>query len=195
MRYVVGMAIAFAVAAAAPAYADTYDSAMNLKLTMGAQKAPSATLLDKKLTSEIENKDLVGTLEVNDLAMLAGAGAGGTSPIVAALVAFIVGLGIGHLIAGDPGWWTWLLIDLIMWVVYVVLWVVAAASIVAGGSLGFLMYIGWLLLFGTRIWQTWSAYSYASGTAVAAPAMSSNDVLAPTSKSFSGSFNVMSFSF
>jgi hypothetical protein len=51
---------------------------------------------------------------------LAGGGAGGKAhadPVVALILGFFPGLGLGHLVAGSPNWVIWLVVDLVLYVV------------------------------------------------------------------------------
>jgi hypothetical protein len=199
MRYLAAIVVSVCALYAAPAMAsfEPMDYLANAKLSMGTtHQGPSATLLDKKLSNKVETgKHLIGTLDNSESLQMFGDGdGGGASPVVAFVIGFFVGFGIGHWYAGDTGWLSWLWIDLAFLVGYIVFSIVLAIFLSFAWILGYILELAWLVW---RIWEGYSAYSFASGHGnPAVPKMSmreqnEND----TGRKIADSMPVFSFSF
>jgi hypothetical protein len=73
--------------------------------------------------------------------------------ILALILGIIPGFGVGHIVADHPGWTTWLIIDIVIVVVWVLAWQL-------GGPMGLLSFIVTVV---ERAFEGYFAYSAAMG--------------------------------
>lgn len=98
----------------------------------------------------------------------AGAGSGGTEPVLALVLGIFPGFGLGHYVAGAP-WQKWALIDVI---------ILIAAVVVTAADLGVLEALAWIAVVVERVIEGLDAYKKAGGGKVAARATRGDVVVA-----------------
>jgi hypothetical protein len=112
---------------------------------------------------------LVPPLQLGSVALDTGAGAGGgTEPVLALILGIFPGFGLGHYVAG-AAWQSWTLIDVVLLV---------AAIVVTAADLGVLEALAWIATVVERVVEGLDAYHRAGGGRIAARTAPSRERLA-----------------
>ncbi len=112
---------------------------------------------------------LVPPLHLGSLALDGGAGAGGgTEPVLALILGIFPGFGLGHYVAG-AAWQNWAIIDVLLLV---------AAIVVTAADLGVLEALAWIATVVERVVEGLDAYHRAGGGRIGERTASSHERLA-----------------
>jgi hypothetical protein len=112
---------------------------------------------------------LVPPLQLGAVALDTGAGAGGgTEPVLALILGIFPGFGLGHYVAG-AAWQNWALIDGLLLI---------AAIVVTAADLGVLEALAWIATVVERVVEGLDAYHRAGGGRIAARTAPSRERLA-----------------